>query len=80
MGDNHTLSMHDLFVASQTLHKRIRDQKVVNDGIDSDHSSVKLKLAITPIKFKGNAITRGVIDWEKSRQMEGIGKSSTITY
>ena len=63
MGDNHTLSMHDLFVASQTLHKRIRDQKVVNDGTDSDHSSVKLKLAITPIKFKGNAITRGVIDW-----------------
>ena len=55
--------MHDLFVCSQSLHKRVRDCEVVDDGADSDHDAICIKLAITSIKFKGSAITKGVIDW-----------------
>ena len=57
--------MHDLFVLSNNLHKRVRDCKVVEDGIESDHSAVQIKLALTSIKFKEQDVSRGIIDWCK---------------
>ena len=45
------------------MHKRVRNCNVVDDGIDSDHQAVTLKLAITSIKFNGNKITKGAINW-----------------
>jgi hypothetical protein len=63
IGKPNTPSMHDIFVCSKTMHKRVRNCNVVDDGIDSDHRAVALKLAITSIKFNGNKITKGAIDW-----------------
>ena len=64
-GDDKMPSMHDVFVAAGDLHRRIRDCKTVDDGIDSNHAAVAIKLAITSIKFKGRAISRGTVNWEK---------------
>ena len=47
--DSHML---DLIVCSATIHKRIRNCQVVNDGADSDHRAVKMQLNLTSLKYK----------------------------
>jgi len=60
--DEKTESMLDLFAMLQSTHKWVRDCVIVNDEIDSDHSAVKLKLLLTSIEFKNNAVIKGIID------------------
>ena len=57
--------MHDVIAVSSKILKRVRDCKVVDDGIDSDHSAVSITISLTSIKFKGKAVSRGIIDWNK---------------
>ena len=58
-------SMHDIFACSQSLHKRVQDCKAVLHGVASDHQAVRLCLALSSIKFKAHAISRGTINWPK---------------
>ena len=45
--------------------QRIRNCKVTNDGVKSDHFAVQMKLALSTIKFKERKLNRGTVDWEK---------------
>jgi hypothetical protein len=58
-------SMHDVFACLQSLHKRIHDCQAVLHGVVSDHKAVRLKLTLSSVKFKAQAISRGTIDWPK---------------
>ena len=69
-----TESMHDIFVTAQTIYNRIRDCYIVNNGIWSDHSAVKMKYLITSIKFKNKKIIKGIIDWSKIQYNEDSNK------
>jgi exonuclease III len=61
--DSHML---DLIVCSTTLHKRIKNCQVVNDGADSDHQAVCMQLNLTSLKYKVKAsLNCGDIDWKK---------------
>jgi exonuclease III len=61
--DSHML---DLIVCSTTLHKRIRNCQVVNDGADSDHRAVRMQLNLTSLKYKEKAsIKCGDINWRE---------------
>ena len=64
-GMDKTLSMHDILTIDQTTHKQIRDRKSVNDGADSEHAAVVVKLAITFIKFKHSSVIKRVTYWVK---------------
>ena len=64
-GEDRTPSMHDVFACSHSLHKRVRNCKAVDDGTESDHSAVALRIALTSIKYKGCSVSRGVINWTK---------------
>ena len=53
--------MLDLIVCSTTLHKRVRNCQVVDDGADSNHKAVRMQL-----KYKEKAsLDSGNIDWRK---------------
>ncbi len=59
-------SMHDVFVCSQSLHKRIYDYKMILHGVTSDHRAVGLSIALSSVKFKNSGtISRGTINWPK---------------
>ena len=47
--DSHML---DLIVCSITLHKRVKNCQVVDDGADSDHRAVRMQLNLTSLKYK----------------------------
>ncbi|EJK71853.1 hypothetical protein THAOC_06666, partial [Thalassiosira oceanica] len=49
--------MYDIFATSQSFHKRVRDCKVVDSGIESDHDAVMISITITTIKYKVKAVT-----------------------
>ena len=74
-GLDKTPSMHDIFAIAQTTHKQIWDCKAVNDGAESDHAAVAIKLAITSIKFKHNTVIKGGTDWMKIATAEGCAAS-----
>ena len=58
-------SMHDIFAGLQSLHKRIHECKAFPHGAVSDHKAVRPSLILTSIKFHGNALSCGTIDWHK---------------
>jgi hypothetical protein len=58
-------SMHDIFASSQLLHKRIHYCRMVLHGVASDHRAVRLKVALSSVKFKASAMSRGTINWPK---------------
>ena len=63
MPDSHML---DLIVCSTTLHKRVKNCQVVNDGADSDHRAVRMQLNLTSLKYKEKAaLDSRDIDWRK---------------
>ena len=58
--------MLDLIVCSTTLHKRVKNCQVVNNGADSDHQAVRMQLNLTSLKYKEKAsLDSGDIDWRK---------------
>jgi hypothetical protein len=58
--------MLDLIVCSTTLHKRVKNCQVTNDGADSDHQAVRMQLNLTSVKYKEKAsLDSGDIDWRK---------------
>ena len=54
--------MHDIFAIVQTTPKHICACKSVKHGAESYHAAVAIKLAIIYIKFKHNAVIKGVTD------------------
>ena len=58
--------MLDLIVCSTTLHKRVKNCQVVDDGTDSDHRAVRMQLNLTSLKYNEKAsLASGNIDWQK---------------
>jgi hypothetical protein len=58
--------MLDLIVCSTTLHKRVKNCQVVDDGADSDHQAVRMQLNLTSLKYKEKtSLDSGDIDWRK---------------
>ena len=57
--------MYDIFATSQSLHKRVRDCKVVDNGVESDHKAVKMSITITTIKYRARDVPRGTISWRR---------------
>jgi hypothetical protein len=39
---------------------------MVHHGVASDHRAVQLKIALSSVKFKAHAISRGTINWPKT--------------
>ena len=81
-GINKTPSMHGIFTIAQTAHKKTRDCKSVNDGAESDHADLYIKISITYIKLKHNTVTNIRTDWTKIETNEGYADSycETIKY
>ena len=52
--------MHNIFTITQITHKQIRYFKAVNDGAESYHTAVAIKLAIKYVKFKHNTVIKVV--------------------
>ena len=58
--------MLDLIVCSTTLHKRVKNCQVTNDGADSDHRAVRMQLNLPSLKFKEKlSLDSRKIDWRK---------------
>ena len=57
--------MYDIIATSQSFHKRVRDCKVVDNGVESDHKAVKISITITSIKYKARAVPRSTILWRR---------------
>ena len=58
--------MLDLIVCSTTLHKRVKNCQVVDDGADSNHRAVRMQLNLTSLKYKEKAsLDSGDINWRK---------------
>ena len=58
--------MLDLIVCSTTLHKRVKNCQVVDDGADSDHRAVRMQLNLMSLKYKEKAsLDNGDINWRK---------------
>ncbi len=53
-------------VCSTTLHKRVKNCQVTNNGAESDHQAVRMQLNLTSIKYNEKAsLDSGGIDWRK---------------
>ena len=63
--------MQEIFYIAQNMHKNIGDCKEVNDGSESDHIDVPIKLVITSIKLKHNAVIKVVTDLKNIVTDEG---------
>jgi hypothetical protein len=58
--------MLNLIVCSTTLHKRVKNCQVTNDGANSDHRAVQMQLNLTSLKYNEKAsLDSGDIDWRK---------------
>ena len=59
-------SMHDIFMCSQSLHKRVRDCNTTLDRANSNHRAVSMTLTLASIKVQHNrALSKGTTDWRK---------------
>jgi hypothetical protein len=59
-------SMLDVIVCSSSLHKRIKNCTVVEDGLKSDHRAICIDVVTTSIKVKDNSLANtGSTDWKK---------------
>ena len=58
--------MIDIFACAKSLHCRIRNCHVIAEGVESDHTAVRLDLILTSIKkVNSTALNRGTTDWRK---------------
>ena len=67
--------MVDVIVCSQGVHKQVSNCKAI-EGVQSDHSAVKVDFMIASIKYKAKAMLRGTANWQKMQQMTDIQKLS----
>ena len=59
-------SMIDIFACSHQLHCKIKNCCITLDGIESDHTAVRLDVVMTSLKHTASPeLTRGKIDWNK---------------
>lgn len=59
--------MYDICAILQ-FHKHVRDCSVIEDGIESDHFAVRLRIMITKIKYKARTPKpRDQAHWTKIR-------------
>jgi hypothetical protein len=59
-------SILDLIVCSASLHKCVKNCRVLPDGLKSDHCGICINVVITSIKFKATtSLNTGTIDWRK---------------
>ena len=56
--------MLDTFICSRSFFRRVKDCKVVNIGMRSDHAAVQTTFKITAIKFKVIEKVVTQINWE----------------
>ena len=57
--------MLENFICYEIFFKPVRDCKVRNIGVRSDHSAVIVSFRITAIKFKVKETIKKIIDWRK---------------
>ena len=62
LNEQKTKSMLDMIAASVGVKPRVINYQGVHDGIRSDHSAVRLKLAVYTREFFGRTISKGPID------------------
>ena len=66
------LTLDSISVSSNGM-KRVRDCKVCELGIPSDHSAILLKFCLTSIKYKNSSeLSNGVIDWHSIQNNEDL--------
>ncbi len=59
-------TMIDIFVCSQQLHCQVHNCRITSDGVESNHSAVRLDLTMTSLKHKmSTTLTHGTINWHK---------------
>jgi hypothetical protein len=64
--NNGEQTMIHVFMCSQQLHHRVLNRRITPDGVESDHTAVRLDLMMTSLKHKATTtLTRGTIDWRK---------------
>jgi hypothetical protein len=57
-------TMIDLFACAKSLHCRIPNCRVVAEGIESDHTAVRLDIVLALLKPTiSTALTRGMTNW-----------------
>ena len=65
--------MHDIFMCSQSLHKRVRDCNTTLDGANSDHRAVSMTLNLASIKVQhSRALSKGTTNWRKIQSDEHL--------
>jgi hypothetical protein len=64
--NNGKQTMIDVFECSQQLHCQVHNCRITLDGVESNHSAVRLDLTMTSLKHKtSTTLARGTIDWCK---------------
>jgi hypothetical protein len=59
-------TMIDIVAFSQQLQCRIQNCCITSDGVESDHTAVRLDITMTSLKHKTiPTLTRGTIDWRR---------------
>ena len=59
-------TMIDIFACTKSLHCRVRNCRVIAEGVESDHAAVRLDLVLTSLKrTNSTALFRGTTDWRK---------------
>ncbi len=59
-------TMIDNFACAKSLHCRVRHCPEVTDGVESDHTAVRLDLVLTSLKqVNSTALYHGTTDWRK---------------
>ena len=60
-------TMIDIFACPKNLHCQIRNCPAVAEGIESNHTAVRLDIALTSLKpTTSTALTRRTTDWQKN--------------
>jgi hypothetical protein len=59
-------TMIDIFACAKSLHCRVRNCRTIAEGVESDHTAVRLDLVLTSLKRTySTACFRGTTDWRK---------------
>ena len=59
-------TMIDIFACAKSLHCRVRNCRTIAEGVESDHTAVRLDLVLTSLKrTDSTALFRGTTNWRK---------------
>ena len=59
-------TMIDIFACAKSLHCQVRNCRTIAEGVESDHTAVRLDLVLTSLKRTDlTALFRGTTDWRK---------------